>query len=96
MKIKYSFFLIASIASFSLLLESCKPDEPSAPIQSGPTAYALDIPGNWPRPNILPENPLTVEGVALGRKLFYDKMLSGNGTQACADCHHQADGFTDR
>jgi len=46
-------------------------------------------------PNILPENPLTVEGVALGRKLFYDKMLSGNGSQACVDCHNQSNGFTD-
>jgi len=95
MKIKNILLLLFAIASFSLVLESCKPDEPITPEPSGPSAYPLEIPGNWPKPNILPENPLTVEGVALGRKLFYDKMLSSNGTQACVDCHHQSNGFTD-
>ena len=33
--------------------------------------------------------------VALGRRLFYDRALSREGTMACADCHVQARGFTD-
>lgn len=33
--------------------------------------------------------------VRLGRYLFYDKRLSGNGQQACASCHEQARAFTD-
>ena len=33
--------------------------------------------------------------VALGRQLFYDKRLSGNGTQSCGSCHLQAKAFTD-
>jgi cytochrome c peroxidase len=33
--------------------------------------------------------------VELGRFLFYDRRLSGNGTQACASCHHQDKAFTD-
>ncbi len=40
-------------------------------------------------------NPLTVEGITLGRKLFYDPILSQNGTMSCATCHDQAFGFTD-
>lgn len=44
----------------------------------------------------MPEgNPPTAEKVALGRHLFYDVRLSGNGTQACASCHQQARAFTD-
>ncbi len=82
--------MLCSILAFA---QACKKKPPETTTVL--TAYTLNIPGNWPKPNILPENPLTVEGVALGRKLFYDKMLSGNGTQACADCHHQSDGFTD-
>ncbi|MDX5321599.1 MAG: cytochrome-c peroxidase [Bacteroidota bacterium] len=77
-----------------LFLNSCKPEDPIDPI-SGPTPYVLTTPGNWPQPNLLAENPLTEEGVALGRQLFYDAQLSKNGTQSCADCHHQNDGFTD-
>lgn len=42
-----------------------------------------------------PTNPLTEEGVALGRMLFYDPILSGDSTQSCASCHNQAFGFTD-
>jgi cytochrome c peroxidase len=38
---------------------------------------------------------MTVEKVALGRFLFYDKRLSGNGTQSCASCHRQSIAFTD-
>jgi len=33
--------------------------------------------------------------VRLGRRLFYDTRLSGNGTYSCASCHKQALAFTD-
>ena len=42
-----------------------------------------------------PDNPVTAAKVALGRRLFYDVRLSGNGTQACASCHQQGRAFTD-
>jgi cytochrome c peroxidase len=38
---------------------------------------------------------MSAEKVALGRRLFYDVRLSGNGTQACASCHQQKRAFTD-
>lgn len=37
---------------------------------------------------------MTRERVELGRHLFYDERLSGNGTQACATCHLQELAFT--
>jgi len=40
------------------------------------------------------ENPLTEEKVLLGRKLFYDRRLSANGTLSCAMCHVPEQGFT--
>jgi cytochrome c peroxidase len=42
-----------------------------------------------------PENPVTPEKVALGRKLYFDKRLSKDGTVACANCHDPAKGFAD-
>lgn len=61
--------------------------------------YELDIPSQFaqllPAPSVPANNPLTEAGVLLGRKLFYDPILSGNNTQSCADCHKQANGFTD-
>lgn len=62
------------------------------------TAYTLEVPQilELILPPLIPtNNPLSVEGVALGRKLFYDPILSGDGTQACADCHLAANSFTD-
>lgn len=38
---------------------------------------------------------MTVARIDLGRRLFYDTRLSGNGTFACASCHQQARAFTD-
>ena len=41
------------------------------------------------------ENPLTPEKIALGRKLFSDRLLSRDGTKACASCHEPERAFTD-
>jgi cytochrome c peroxidase len=38
---------------------------------------------------------MTESKVRLGRRLFYDTRLSGNGTYSCASCHKQALAFTD-
>ena len=59
------------------------------------TAYLLEIPPGFPPPDIAGDNPLTVEGILLGRQLFYDPTLSGDSTQSCASCHVSAFGFTD-
>lgn len=40
-------------------------------------------------------NPLTPEKVTLGRKLFFDKQLSRDGSIACATCHQPRHAFTD-
>lgn len=45
---------------------------------------------------ILPsDNPLTEEGVYLGRMLFYDPMLSYDSSVSCASCHRQEYAFSD-
>lgn len=60
-----------------------------------PTPYELDIPSHFPDMIIPADNPMTVEGVQLGRHLFYEKKLSGDNTMACAACHIPANGFSD-
>jgi cytochrome c peroxidase len=42
-----------------------------------------------------PDNPVTAAKVELGRHLFYDPRLSGDGTYACATCHRPELAFTD-
>lgn len=57
--------------------------------------FTWRLPAGFPAPRVPADNPMTEEKVALGRRLFYDKRLSGNGTQACASCHQQGRAFTD-
>jgi cytochrome c peroxidase len=48
-----------------------------------------------PPPPFPPENPTTPEKVELGKKLFFDRRLSGDGTMSCATCHAPESGFAD-
>lgn len=47
-------------------------------------------------PPVPPENPLTVQRWTLGRDLYFDPILSSDGTVSCASCHAPQHGFTDR
>lgn len=49
----------------------------------------------FPRPVLPSDNPLTEEGVALGRRLFNDPLLSANHSQSCASCHDSRHAFSD-
>jgi len=78
------------------LLASCKQDvsTPNDPVVHDTTPFVFDAQG-LPVPMLPADNPLTVQTVGLGKKLFYDKRLSLDGSQACASCHLQNDGFSD-
>ena len=92
---------LLAILFFSLLL-SCNKDDKSVPtkgdlegISYNPDAYALSVPDGF-RDMIIPEdNLLTNQGIFLGRKLFYDPILSGDNTMSCASCHFATASFTD-
>jgi cytochrome c peroxidase len=59
------------------------------------TPYQWHLPPGFPLPRVPEDNALTVEKVELGRRLFYDRRLSANGTQACASCHQQSHAFSE-
>ena len=59
------------------------------------TPYVIETPYGFPNMNIPSDNPMTVEGVFLGEKLFKDPILSANNTQACINCHQQNFSFSD-
>lgn len=91
-----------------LLVVSCSPDpqpptdpttiydeDPLTNIPYNPTAYTITTPQNFPAPIIPADNPMTAEGVELGRRLFYDPILSGDSTMSCEGCHKQEHAFAD-
>ena len=89
---KYIKLLTVSLCLFAILIQ-CKKDDTNPDEQ--PTPYDLVIPTGFPDMEIPEDNSFTVEGIALGRRLFYDPILSGDNTQSCSSCHAQAFAFSD-
>jgi len=57
--------------------------------------FILDIPQGFPAPFIPADNQLTQSRVDLGKKLFFDTMMSRDSTVSCATCHIPKLAFTD-
>lgn len=70
-------------------------DEGAGPSAPGTIDWEWDIPTHFPTPRVPAENPMSEAKVELGRQLFYDEGLSGDGKMSCASCHHQELAFTD-
>ena len=69
----------------------------AAPRAQG-TEFNLPLPlGLEEKAAVIPEdNPLTPEKIALGKKFFWDKRWSTNGTVACVTCHNPGEGWSER
>ncbi|MFP2907737.1 MbnH family di-heme enzyme [Pyxidicoccus sp. 3LFB2] len=77
----------------ALLAVGCGGEDPPPP-PSAPT-YEWKLPAGFPEPFVPEDNPMSEEKVQLGRHLFYDARLSGNGTLSCSSCHEQQRAFSD-
>jgi len=90
-------FFISFLVAIVLVWQSCsEKSEPASSFQ--PTLYVIDIPFHFPEKLIIPpDNPMTVEGVSLGRYLFYDGRISGRNDpdfmMSCSTCHIQEHSF---
>ncbi|MCG8574975.1 MAG: cytochrome-c peroxidase [Flavobacteriales bacterium] len=80
-----------------VFIGACRKDEKISVAETTP--YTFDLPqgideyeGLMPIPA---DNPMTEEGVELGRLLFFDERLSANNTQSCASCHIPEYSFSD-
>lgn len=92
--------ILVFVVTIIVTTNACRKEEPKQnQVQYNPTSLTVEVPsfvknyvGDIKHPV---DNPLTVEGVALGRKLFYEKMLSDNMTISCGTCHKQENAFDD-
>lgn len=80
----------------TLFVSSCTKSNDPEPYT--PTAYQIEIPYGFPTIlNIPQDNPMTVEGIELGRYLFYDGRLNGrthpDSLMSCGTCHQQENSF---
>ena len=87
---KATLFALFFILSLILLNNSCRKEGSTRGLtkldQVRPTAFP------YPRYNFV-DNPLTVEGFELGKKLFYDTLLSDDHEISCGSCHEQRASF---
>jgi len=80
---------IVALAAVGAVLTSCDPEgAPAIPPFPLTPSHLAQIP-------VPSDNPLTPAKVGLGRQLFYDTRLSGDGTVACASCHNPEQAFSD-
>ena len=56
---------------------------------------AIQSPLGLPPVPFPPDNPPTAETIALGKKLFFEKMFSRDNTVACASCHDPKKTYAD-
>lgn len=84
---KRFFILLVGVSLFAI---ACK-----GRIRKKETPYLLNIPKGFPEIPIPSHNPLTEEKVELGRKLFFDPILSADSTISCATCHIPQAAFAD-
>lgn len=85
--------LLLALLAAATIYAACKKDKED-PAVYDPTPATVNL-RDFPDPDFPADNKPTVAGVQLGRMLFYEKLLSKDGSQACADCHRQPDGFSD-
>jgi cytochrome c peroxidase len=91
LKSKLVFFgLAVFIIAGSIFLESCRVE-----VMKPTTTLLFQTPQGFPQPVYnFSQNPLTEQGFQLGKKLFYDGILSADGNFACGSCHQPEAAFT--
>ena len=91
----YLFFIFGLIAVLSLSSLNFKKKRISEIDYIPADTIKFNVPKGWPKPIYdFKENPLTESKVKLGRKLFYDPMLSKDSTISCSTCHLSYTNFT--
>ena len=96
---RFILFKISSLLCVIMVtFVSCKKDEtavitPDPIMEDNLTPYNVIYPSYFPTLTIPSDNKLTLEGVQLGRRLYYDTILSNNG-KSCSSCHNSQEGFS--
>ena len=92
MKAKNKIAALMMVLSLTLFFFQCSKD-PQIPSPQV-TGVTFTVPQGWPQPvSNFEENTLTDAGFNLGRRLFYEKKLSRDGSISCGSCHQQFAAF---
>ena len=89
-----SFLNIAALLIIFAGLTACKKDKKTITEELEP-GYKLHLPKGFPMPSIPTDNALSDDRIALGKLLFFDKIMSRDNTISCGTCHETDKHFTD-
>lgn len=87
--------LLCSTVALALVLALCRASIETVHAQRSFPDFRWNKPLWAPTPVVPLDNPMSDAKIALGRRLFYDKRLSADGSMSCASCHKQSRAFTD-
>lgn len=88
MNLNKSIALVFALVLIGVIMVGLKIDNEPNPYQFPELKYFPEMP-------LSVNNPVTVEGVELGRFLFYDPVLSKDYSMSCSSCHKQGAAFAD-
>ncbi len=108
-KLRLQYHLLITFSLFTFLCCEKEPTPPQddllTHIEYNPIPYEIEYPIYTqlidnreviiPKMPIPEDNPLTTDGIELGRHLFYDNILSADNTMSCSSCHLPKGSFTD-
>lgn len=80
------FKLLLLILLVLALMTSCR---------QAPDPYIWNIPAGFPVPDVPQDNPMSYAKVGLGKALFFEPALSGNGAMSCSTCHIPEHAFSE-
>src|SRR5690606_1002994 len=91
-RVSYMIVLLTSVIFLSYGIGSCSKKDTEFKFE--PNYINFQVPDGFPAPAMdFSNNPLTEGGIALGRRLFYDGILSKDGNFPCSSCHQQFAAF---
>lgn len=91
------YIVIAGVFAMVLIVGACSEPAETSVVEEQPASDTvhLTIPAGFPEIDFPEDNHLTAARIALGKKLFYDNIVSENKTISCASCHLQEYAFAD-
>jgi cytochrome c peroxidase len=92
---RLAWLLPLPLLAYLVALRAAEPASPPLPADTLPAQLVLDaVPLGLARDRPVPaDNPLTAAKVQLGRRLFFDPVLSADRSVACASCHSPTHGL---
>jgi cytochrome c peroxidase len=88
-------WMVTAVAGAAFVAAPASRPAHAVSVSPGSSDWVWNLPPGVTPPAVPADNPMSRAKFELGRKLFYDRQLSGNNVLACSGCHLQSKAFAD-